>query len=64
MRCFCKSDVIIFADVHVLLLWFIWLTGRKAGKGCFVYTAGSKDRPENEDAIKIFKNYSIDPKAE
>lgn len=38
--------------------------GRKANKGCFVYTPGAKDRVENEEALKIFKQYSVAPKAE
>ncbi|XP_026278844.1 trifunctional enzyme subunit alpha, mitochondrial [Frankliniella occidentalis] len=36
--------------------------GRKSGKGVFLYSAGSKQRPVNPDAITVFKKYSLQPK--
>lgn len=44
--------------------FIINFTGRKAGKGCFLYTPGSKERPENDEALKIIENYKIAPKLE
>ncbi|GFR94904.1 fatty acid oxidation complex subunit alpha [Elysia marginata] len=35
------------------------LLGRKAGKGVYVYEKGSKDRPENPEALEIIKNFSL-----
>ena len=40
------------------------LLGRKGGKGFFVYSAGSKDRPENPEALEILKKYHLTPKTE
>ena len=34
--------------------------GKKTGKGMYVYKKGSKDKPENPDAMAILKKYSVD----
>ncbi|KAK7504057.1 hypothetical protein BaRGS_00004789 [Batillaria attramentaria] len=39
------------------------LLGRKAGKGFYTYTKGSKDRPENEAALKLLEKFSLVPKS-
>lgn len=36
--------------------------GRKSGKGCYVYTTGSKNREVNPGAEEILKKYSLTPK--
>jgi len=36
--------------------------GRKSGKGCYVYSANTKDRPMNEEALKIMKKYHLESK--
>uniref|UniRef100_T1J089 Trifunctional enzyme subunit alpha, mitochondrial n=1 Tax=Strigamia maritima TaxID=126957 RepID=T1J089_STRMM len=36
--------------------------GRKAGKGCFVYSGKSKDREMNQGALSIIKKYSLAPR--
>uniref|UniRef100_A0A0B7B943 Trifunctional enzyme subunit alpha, mitochondrial n=1 Tax=Arion vulgaris TaxID=1028688 RepID=A0A0B7B943_9EUPU len=33
--------------------------GRKSGKGCYVYEKGSKDRPENQQALEIIKKFQL-----
>lgn len=39
--------------------------GRKAGKGCFMYTPGDKgERSLNEGAGQLFKNFALEPKPE
>lgn len=42
-------------------LYFHLYTGRKSGKGCFVYTPGVKDREVNAEAENIMKKYSVTP---
>jgi enoyl-CoA hydratase/long-chain 3-hydroxyacyl-CoA dehydrogenase len=40
-------------------------TGRKSGKGVFVYSGGkSKGRDENTEAIEILQKYKLEPKLE
>jgi len=46
-----------------MLLTWIFLnlfcfTGRKSGKGIFVYTQNTKERDENVGAVEILKRYS------
>ncbi|KAK3089072.1 hypothetical protein FSP39_000564 [Pinctada imbricata] len=36
--------------------------GRKSGKGCYIYTEGSKHRPENNEAKNILSHYKLQPK--
>lgn len=38
-------------------------TGRKSGKGCFVYNTGQKVKPVNEDAVAVIQKYRMDPPA-
>ena len=38
--------------------------GRKTGKGMYVYKKGSKDKPENADAMAILKKYASPDKIE
>ncbi|XP_013070418.2 trifunctional enzyme subunit alpha, mitochondrial-like [Biomphalaria glabrata] len=37
--------------------------GRKSGKGWFLYEEGSKDKPENPQALEILKQFHIPPAA-
>ncbi|CAG2120546.1 unnamed protein product [Medioppia subpectinata] len=37
-------------------------TGRKGGKGFYIYEAGVKDRKVNDKALEILKKYHISPK--
>uniref|UniRef100_A0A1B6DDQ1 Trifunctional enzyme subunit alpha, mitochondrial n=2 Tax=Clastoptera arizonana TaxID=38151 RepID=A0A1B6DDQ1_9HEMI len=37
--------------------------GRKSGKGYFVYSKNTKDRPINENAINIINKYKLTPKS-
>jgi len=39
------------------------MCGRKSGKGIFVYSKDSKDRPVNAEGMALIKNRSIEPKA-
>ena len=39
-------------------------SGRKTGKGIFIYDSNSKDRPLNSEAEEILKKYHIPPKVE
>ncbi|KAK3738391.1 hypothetical protein RRG08_037028 [Elysia crispata] len=34
--------------------------GRKAGKGVYIYEKGSKDRPENPEALEILKSFALE----
>nr|CAG4643738.1 EOG090X01G2 [Lepidurus arcticus] len=36
--------------------------GRKSGKGWYVYSGNSKDKPVNEEALAILKKYHVTPK--
>lgn len=40
----------------------ISILGRKSGKGCYIYTTGSKDRDVNPGAEAILKKYTLIPK--
>ena len=34
-------------------------SGRKAGKGVYIYEKGSKDRPENPEALALLKDFAL-----
>ncbi|KAL4105072.1 hypothetical protein QTP88_020347 [Uroleucon formosanum] len=38
--------------------------GRKSGKGYFVYKAGTKNRPENTEAISLLESFKLQPLGE
>ncbi|PVD23591.1 hypothetical protein C0Q70_16863 [Pomacea canaliculata] len=38
--------------------------GRKSGKGFYTYTAGSKERTENDGALKLLQQFHIQPKTD
>lgn len=48
------------------VLWAMslrYVAGRKSGKGWFLYEEGSKDKPENPQALEILKQFHIPPAA-
>ena len=45
-------------------LFHLIFTGRKSGKGCFIYEKGSKERLENPEVADIISKFSLVPKIE
>lgn len=41
---------------------YVFILGRKSGKGIFVYETGSKHRDVNTGALDILKRYKLEPK--
>lgn len=48
--------------VNIYVKPSLLLTGRKSGKGVFVYEPGVKDRNVNEGALNLLKKFSVEPK--
>lgn len=45
-------------------LSYCLILGRKSGKGYFEYKAGTKNRPENTEAIALLEKFKLQPKGE
>ena len=45
-----------------LILLLFSLSGRKSGKGCYIYEKGVKDRPVNTGAMELMEKYAVTPK--
>lgn len=50
------------AKVHSIHVHYMSVSGRKSGKGIFVYETGSKHRDVNVGALDILKKFTIEPK--
>lgn len=42
----------------------IIISGRKSGKGVYIYEKGNKKKPENDEARVILEKYKLNPKQE